>query len=117
MKDFTSGIPQEDFSDTLRLYQAPIPQRGNGRGEMIWESDPALAGRLQSFENDSLRREEDLAALAAIGREIIANLESLDSLEWRAPDITRGRFRCAARKRRARTTTASSSPATIRCCC
>jgi hypothetical protein len=45
----------------------------------IWERGAPLTSRLQSFESDLLTKEENLAGLAAINRELIAKAETMES--------------------------------------
>ena len=44
--------------------------------EKIWERGAALTSRLQSFETELLTRDENLAGLAAINRELIARVDA-----------------------------------------
>ncbi len=47
--------------------------------EKIWDRGAALTSQLQSFETGLLTQEENLAALAAINRELIAKAETIDA--------------------------------------
>src|SRR5437899_6099868 len=67
----------EDVNDAERLSQDPTFRLIGS--EKIWERGAALTSRLQSFETDLLTQEENLAALAAINRELIAKAENIDS--------------------------------------
>ena len=75
----------EDVNDAERLSQDPTFRLIGS--EKIWERGAALTSRLQSFEADLLTQEENLAGLAAINRELIAqrklsNLHSGQCWTW-----------------------------------
>jgi hypothetical protein len=67
----------EDVNDAERLSQDPTFRLIGSR--KIWERGVALTSRLQSFETEVLTQEENLAALAALNRELIARAEAIDS--------------------------------------
>ena len=67
----------EDVNDAERLAHDPTFRLIGS--EKIWERGAALTSRLQSFETELLTQEENLAGLAAINRELIAKVESIDS--------------------------------------
>src|SRR5215469_16018838 len=67
----------EDVNDAERLSQDPTFQLIGS--EKIWERGAALTSRLQSFETELLTQDENLAGLAAINRELIANAEAVDA--------------------------------------
>ena len=67
----------EDVNDAERLSRDPTFRLIGS--EKIWERGAALTSRLQSFETDLLAREENLAGLAAINRELITKAESIES--------------------------------------
>ena len=75
----------EDVNDAEQLSQDPTFRLIGS--EMIWERGAALASRLQSFETDLLTQEENLAGLAAINRELIAKVETINSLHRVVLDI------------------------------
>ena len=61
----------EDVNDAERLSQDPAFRLIGS--EKLWEREAALTSRLQSFETEVLTQEENLAGLAALNRELIAN--------------------------------------------
>jgi F0F1-type ATP synthase alpha subunit len=63
----------EDVNDAARLAQDPTFRLIGSR--KIWERGAALTSRLQSFETEVLTQEENLAGLAALNRELIAQVE------------------------------------------
>jgi hypothetical protein len=68
----------EDVNDAARLPQDPTFRLiGSPK---IWERGAALTSRLQSFETEVLTREENLAGLAALNRELVTRVEGIDSL-------------------------------------
>src|SRR5215469_14180375 len=67
----------EDVNDAERLSQDPAFRLIGS--EKIWERGAALTSRLQSFETELLTQDENLAGLAAINRELIANAEAVDA--------------------------------------
>jgi hypothetical protein len=67
----------EDVNDAERLSQDPTLRLIGS--EKIWERGAALTSRLQSFEAEVLARDENLAGLEAINRDLIARTESVDS--------------------------------------
>jgi len=67
----------EDVNDAERLSQDPTFRLIGS--DKIWERGAALTSRLQSFETELLTQEENLAGLAAINRELIAKVETIDS--------------------------------------
>jgi hypothetical protein len=67
----------EDVNDAERLW--PDPTIRLIGSEKIWERGAALTSRLQSFETELLTQEDNLAGLAAINRELIAQAEGIDS--------------------------------------
>jgi len=69
----------EDVNDAERLsHDSTFRLIGS---EKIWERGVALTSRLQSFETELLTQEGNLAGLAAISRELIAKVESIDSAQ------------------------------------
>jgi Transposase DDE domain group 1 len=68
----------EDVNDAERLSQDPTFRLIGS--EKIWERGAALTSRLQSFETELLTHEKNLAGLTAINRELIAKVETIDSL-------------------------------------
>ena len=67
----------EDVNDAERLSQDPA-FRLIGSQE-IWERGAALTSRLQSFETELLTEEVNLAGLAALNRELVAQAEAIDA--------------------------------------
>jgi len=67
----------EDVNDAERLAQDPTFRLIGS--EKIWERGAALTSRVQSFETELLTQEKNLAGLAAINRELIAKVETIDS--------------------------------------
>jgi hypothetical protein len=67
----------EDVNDAERLAQDPTFRLIGS--EKIWERGAALTSRLQPFETELLTQEKNLAGLAAINRELLAKLETIDS--------------------------------------
>jgi hypothetical protein len=67
----------EDVNDAERLSQDPTLRLISS--EKIWERGAALTSRLQSFETEVLARDENLAGLEVINRELIAQAEAIDS--------------------------------------
>src|SRR5258707_10272820 len=67
----------EDVNDAARLSQDPTFRLIGSR--KIWERGAALTSRLQSFETEVLTREENLAGLAALNRELLAKAEAITS--------------------------------------
>jgi len=65
----------EDVNDAARLSQDPTFRLIGSR--KIWERGAALTSRLQSFETEVLTREENLAGLAALNRELVAKAEAI----------------------------------------
>ena len=67
----------EDVNDAERLSQDPAFRLiGSSK---VCERGAAQTSRLQSFETEVLTQEENLAALAALNRELIARAEAIDS--------------------------------------
>ena len=66
----------EDVNDAERLAQDPTFRLIGS--EKIWERGAALTSRLQSFETELLTQEKNLAGLAAINRELLAKVETID---------------------------------------
>ena len=66
----------EDVNDAERLSQDPAFRLIGS--EQIWERGAALTSRVHSFETELLAQDENLAALAAIDRELIARVEAMD---------------------------------------
>ena len=66
----------EDMNDAERLSQDPTFRLIGS--EKIWERGAALTSRLQSFETELLTQDENLAGLAAINRDLIA--ETVDRM-------------------------------------
>ena len=64
--------------------------------EKIWRRGVALTSRLESFGTDLLAKEENVAGLARINRELIGKVEAVDSGWESAPtnNFTRGWIRC-----------------------
>jgi hypothetical protein len=67
----------EDVNDAERLAQDPTFRLIGS--EKIWERGAALTSRLQSFETELLTHEKNLAGLAAINRELLTKVETIDS--------------------------------------
>jgi hypothetical protein len=67
----------EDVNDAERLAHDPTFRLIGS--EKIWEREAALTSRLQAFETELLTQEENLAGLAAINRELLAKVETIDS--------------------------------------
>jgi hypothetical protein len=67
----------EDVNDAARLAQDPTFRLIGSR--RIWERGAALTSRLQSFETEVLTQADNLAALAALNRELIGRAEAIDS--------------------------------------
>ena len=66
----------EDVNDAERLSQDPAFRLiGSSK---VWERGAALTSRLQSFETELLTREENLAGLARINRELCARAEAIE---------------------------------------
>jgi hypothetical protein len=103
----------EDVNDAERLAQDPTFRLIGS--EKIWERGAALTSRLQSFETEMLTQEKNLAGLAAINRELIAKVETVDSPQRVVLDMTRPRFRSMASRSRALITATLSPPAITRC--
>src|SRR6202011_722191 len=66
----------EDVSDAARLAQDPTFRLIGSR--KIWERGAALTSRLQSFETEVLTKEETLAGLATLNRELLSKAEAID---------------------------------------
>lgn len=64
----------EDVNDAERLSQDPTFRLIGS--EQIWERGAALTSRVHSFETELLTRDENLAGLAAINRELIARVDA-----------------------------------------
>ena len=67
----------EDVNDAERLSQDPTFRLIGS--EKIWERGAALTSRLQSFETELLTQEGNLAGLASVNRELIAEAEAIES--------------------------------------
>ena len=67
----------EDVNDAERLSRDPTFRLISS--EKIWERAAALTSRSQSFETKLLTQAKNLVGLAAINREFIAKLETIDS--------------------------------------
>jgi hypothetical protein len=67
----------EDVNDAERLSQDPTFRLIGS--EKIWERGAALTSRLQSFETELLTQEKNLDGLAAINRELLARVETIES--------------------------------------
>lgn len=67
----------EDVNDAERLSHDPTFRLIGS--EQLWERGAALTSRVHSFETELLTRDENLAALAAINRELIARVEAMES--------------------------------------
>jgi len=67
----------EDVNDAERLAHDPAFRLIGS--ERIWERGAALTSRLQSFETELLTQEKNLTGLAAINRELLAKVDTLDS--------------------------------------
>ena len=67
----------EDVNDAERLSQDPAFRLIGS--QKVLERGAALTSRLQSFEADLLTQAENLAGLAALNRELVANGEAIDS--------------------------------------
>ncbi len=67
----------EDVNDAERL--APDPTFRLIGSEQIWERGAALTSRAHSFETELLARDENLAGLVTINRELIARVETMDA--------------------------------------
>src|ERR1700680_5128282 len=66
-----------DVNDAARLAQDPTFRLIGSR--KIWERGAALTSRLQSFETEVLTKEETLAGLATLNRELVAKAEAIAS--------------------------------------
>jgi len=67
----------EDVNDAERLAQDPTFRLiGSAK---IWERGAVLTSRLQSFETELLTQEKNLTGLAVVNRELIAQVETVDS--------------------------------------
>jgi hypothetical protein len=66
----------EDVNDAERLSHDPTFRLIGS--EKIWERGAALTSRVHSFEMELLARDENLAGLAAINRELIARVVVAD---------------------------------------
>ncbi|MGQ0548142.1 MAG: IS1380 family transposase [Armatimonadota bacterium] len=64
----------EDVNDAERLSHDPTFRLIGS--EQIWERGAALTSRVHSFETELLTRDENLAGLAAINRELIARVDA-----------------------------------------
>ena len=73
------------MNDAERL--APDPTFRPTGSEKIWERGAALTSRLQSFQTDFPTPEANLAGLAAIHCELIAEAETLESPQRVALDM------------------------------
>ena len=106
----------EDVNDAERLSQDPTFRLIGS--EQTWERGAALTSRVHSFETELLTQDENLAGLAAINRELIAQGGTRGH-----PAAGGARSRLVPRspstasRSRAPTTATSSRPAIIRCCC
>src|SRR5450631_4545811 len=67
----------EDVNDAERLSQDPTFRLMGS--ERLWERGAALTSRLQSFETELLTQEKNLSGLAAINRELLAKVGTIDS--------------------------------------
>jgi hypothetical protein len=67
----------EDVNDAERLSHDPTFRLIGS--EQLWERGAALTSRVHSFETELLTRDENLAGLAAINRELIARVEAMES--------------------------------------
>jgi hypothetical protein len=67
----------EDVNDVARLAQDPTFRLIGSK--KILERGAALTSRLQSFETGVLTQEDNLAGLAALNRDLIAEAEAIDS--------------------------------------
>ena len=67
----------EDVNDAERLSQDPASRLIGS--EKVLERGAALTSRLQSFETELLRQQENLAGLARVSRDLIAKAEVIDS--------------------------------------
>jgi hypothetical protein len=67
----------EDVNDAARLAQDPTFRLIGSK--KILERGAALTSRLQSFETGVLTQEDNLAGLAALNRDLIAEAEAIDS--------------------------------------
>ena len=106
----------EDVNDAERLAQDPTFRLIGS--EKIWERGAALTSRLQSFETELLTQEKNLAGLAAINRELLAKVETIESPQRVVLDMDIDRdpgVRAAGAT--VPTTATSSPPAITRCCC
>src|SRR3989441_6528685 len=75
----------EDVNDAERVSADPTFRLIGS--EKIWERGAALTSRLQSFETELLAKEENLAGLGAISRELIAKAEVIDATQRVVLDI------------------------------
>jgi hypothetical protein len=67
----------EHVNDAERLSQDPAFRLIGS--EKVLERGAALTSRLQSFETELLTQAENLAGLAALNRELVANGEAINS--------------------------------------
>ncbi len=104
----------EDVNDAARLSQDPTFRLiGSPK---IWERGGALTSRLQSFETEVLTREENVAGLAALNRELLARVENITSPRRAVLDMDSAEARVLVGRSKVLTTATSSPPAIIRCC-
>ncbi len=67
----------EDVNDAEQLSQDPTFRLIGS--EKNWDRGAALPSRLQTFETELLAEEENFAGLARVNRELIGNVEAIDS--------------------------------------
>jgi hypothetical protein len=75
----------EDVNDAERLSQDPAFRLIGS--EQIWDRGAALTSRVHSFETELLTKDENLAGLAAINRELLARVEAMESSRRMVLDI------------------------------
>jgi len=105
----------EDVNDAERLSQDPTFRLIGS--EQIWERGAALTSRVHSFETEVLTQDQNLAGLAALNRELIARVETIESPQRMVLDLDstevpvygrqeqsayNGHFECASRLTRTR---------------
>ena len=67
----------EDVNDAERLSQDPTFRLIGS--EKTWDRGAALTSRLQAFETEMRAEEENFQSSARINRELVGNVEALDS--------------------------------------
>jgi hypothetical protein len=105
----------EDVNDAERLAQDPTFRLIGS--EKIWERGAALTSRVQSFETELLTQEKNLAGLAAINRELLAKVETIDSPQRLVLDMDSTEIPVYGQQEHSFYTVTLRQPAITRCCC